>query len=70
MPDPFLGKVVSFLYYRNMLVAMVCTFLLVMLGIHEAIKYFVALNVYITFFLGFGILISIAVYVDRKNGVY
>ena len=49
---------------------MLLTFALVMYAIHTTVEYFVAINLPITLLVGFGILISIAVYFDRKEGFY
>jgi len=52
------------------IVFMVVTFLLIMFGIHETVKYYAAASPYLTFIVGVGILVSIAYIVDRKEGYY
>ena len=49
---------------------MLLTFALVMYAIHTTVEYFVAINPVITLLVGFGVLIPIAVYFDRKEGFY
>lgn len=49
---------------------MIAALIAVMYAIHLIVNYFVAENPLTTFFVGAGILLSIAVTVDRKNGRY
>ena len=49
---------------------MLLTFALVIYAIHTTAEYFVAINLPITLLVGFGILIPIAIYFDRKDGYY
>ena len=59
------------MFRRTMLYAvMLLTFALVMYTIHTTAEYFVAINLPITLLVGFGILISIAIFFDRKDGYY
>ena len=59
------------MFRRTMLYAvMLLTFALVMYAIHAIAEYFVAINPAITLLVGFGVLIPIAVYFDRKEGFY
>jgi hypothetical protein len=41
-----------------------------MYKIHSTVQYFATDNPYATLFIGMGILISIAVFVDKKEGYY
>lgn len=50
--------------------AMFTIFLILMYSIHETVAYFAEINPLLTFLVGFGTLISIAVCVDRKDGFY
>lgn len=51
-------------------VAMIVIFIITMYTIHAIAKYFVSINPIMTLLVGFTILISIAVYFDKKERFY